>query len=79
MRDGHLRARLHLPRSGVLGTGGGLLARLLVHLLIVLLVCGTRLLAGGGVVGDLVGGPHVVDSTELLGQSRQVLGGVDGA
>lgn len=61
--------RVYLPGPGVLGARGGLLPRLLVHLLVVLFVSGARLLAGGGVVGDLVGRPHVIDCTELLGQS----------
>lgn len=69
------RSHVYLPSPGVLGAGGGLLPRLLVHLLVVLFVSGARLLAGGGVVGDLVGRPHVVDCTELLGQSRKVLWG----
>lgn len=71
-RRGRRHARLeppslYIPSSGILSTGGGLLSRLLIHLLVIFLVCGSRVLTWGWVVGDLVGRPHIINSTKLLG------------
>lgn len=56
-----------IPGSGIFSTRGGLLSCLLIHLLVIFFVCGSRLLARGGVVSDLVRRPHIIYGTKLLG------------
>lgn len=66
-------SQLYLPSPGILSSRSGLLSSLLVHLLVIFFIGGARLLAWGGVVGDLVGRPHVIYCTKLLSESSQVL------
>ena len=63
----------YVHSSGVLWARGRLFTCLLVHLFVVVFICGVRFFAGGGIIGHFIWGADVVYRTQLLGQSRKVL------
>lgn len=62
-----------LPSAGVLRAGRRLLSHVLIHLLVVFIVSGPGVIAGGGVVSGFVLWPHILHGTQLFSQGRQIL------